>query len=157
MKIKDGGGAQGIVTKNPEYLINMKVSLKLKQILQQRGYTVKMTKADNSESMGNVERAEIWNREKADLAVRIHADSSENAGIKGVSMLVPAPINKNTRAIFHKSQEFGQVILNTVTKEVGMKNRGVVQREDMTGFNWSKAPVVLIEMGFYQMLRKIDF
>ncbi len=29
-----------------------------------------------------------------------------------------------------------------------MNNRGVVEREDMTGFNWSKVPVVLVEMGF---------
>lgn len=28
-----------------------------------------------------------------------------------------------------------------------MKNRGV-ERDDLTGFNWSKVPVVLIEMGF---------
>ncbi|MDF2885603.1 MAG: N-acetylmuramoyl-L-alanine amidase [Clostridiaceae bacterium] len=148
MKIKDGGGAQGVVTRNPEYLINMNVSLKLKQILEQRGYTVKMTKTDNSQSLGNVERAEIWNNEKADLAIRIHADSSDNGSVKGASMLVPAPINENTNIIFKRSQECGQVILNTVTKEVGMKNRGVVQRNDMTAFNWSKVPVVLVEIGF---------
>ena len=29
-----------------------------------------------------------------------------------------------------------------------MKNRGVVQRTDLTAFNWSKVPVVLVEMGF---------
>ncbi|MHC1682668.1 MAG: N-acetylmuramoyl-L-alanine amidase [Clostridiaceae bacterium] len=148
MKIKDGGGAQGVITRIPEYLITMKVSLKLKEILEMRGYTVKMTKTDNSQSLGNVERAEIWNRENADLAIRIHADSSENSSIKGASMLIPAPINENTRAIFNKSEEYGQIILDTVIKEVGMVNRGVVQRDDMTGFNWSKIPVVLIEMGF---------
>ena len=29
-----------------------------------------------------------------------------------------------------------------------MKNRGVIERNDLTGFNWSKVPVVLVEMGF---------
>lgn len=29
-----------------------------------------------------------------------------------------------------------------------MKNRGVIERSDMTGFNWSTVPVVLIEMEF---------
>ena len=29
-----------------------------------------------------------------------------------------------------------------------MYNRGVIERSDLTGFNWSKVPVVLIEMGF---------
>ena len=28
------------------------------------------------------------------------------------------------------------------------KSRGVVERNDLTGFNWSKVPVILIEMGF---------
>ena len=148
MKIKDGGGAEGIVTKNPEYLINMQVSLKLKELLEKKGYTVKMTKTDNSESLGNVQRAEIWNSDNADLVIRIHADSSDNSSIKGASMLVPEAINDNTKAIYDKSKEYGQVVLNTVTKEVGMENRGVVERNDMTGFNWSKDPVILIEMGF---------
>jgi N-acetylmuramoyl-L-alanine amidase len=29
-----------------------------------------------------------------------------------------------------------------------MNNRGTVERSDLTGFNWSKVPVVLVEMGF---------
>ena len=29
-----------------------------------------------------------------------------------------------------------------------MNDRGVVERDDMTGFNWSKVPVILVEMGF---------
>ena len=36
MKIKDGGGATGIATKTPEYLINMKVSLQLRDLLQKK-------------------------------------------------------------------------------------------------------------------------
>ncbi|WP_293978545.1 N-acetylmuramoyl-L-alanine amidase, partial [uncultured Clostridium sp.] len=27
-------------------------------------------------------------------------------------------------------------------------NRGISVRDDMTGFNWSKVPVILVEMGF---------
>lgn len=63
-------------------------------------------------------------------------------------MLVPAAINENTKAIHDKSSSYGKTILDTLVNEVGMKNRGVVERDDMTGFNWSKVPVVLIEMGF---------
>ena len=43
MKIKDGGGATGIDTKTPEYLINMNVSLQLRDLLQKKGYTIVMT------------------------------------------------------------------------------------------------------------------
>lgn len=148
LKIKDGGGAAGIVTRTPEYKINMEVALKLKPLLEQKGLTVIMTKAENSQSLGNVDRAEIWNKANADLVVRIHADSSESSVIRGASMLVPAPINENTKAIYEQSKKYGQSILSSVVSKVGMANRGVVERKDMTGFNWSKVPVVLIEMGF---------
>lgn len=148
MKIKDGGGATGIATKTPEYLINMKVSLQLRDLLQKKGYTVVMTKTDNSVSLGNIQRAEIGNNEKAALVIRIHADSSENTTVSGASMLVPLPVNEGTKVIIDESNRCGRIILNSLTSKVGMKNRGLAPHSDMTGFNWSKVPVILVEMGF---------
>lgn len=148
MKIKDGGGAQGVATGTPEYLVNMRVSVKLKGYLEQKGYTVIMTKTDNSVSLGNIERAQIWNNANAALAIRIHADSSDSSSIRGASMLVPAAISDNTKAIYSESKRCGQIVLDNLVKEVGMTNRGVVAHDDMTGFNWSKVPVILVEMGF---------
>lgn len=148
LKIKDGGGAQGIVTKTPEYEVNMKVALRLKDLLQKDGYTVVMTKTEDSQSLGNIERADIWNKANASLAIRIHADSSNSSSVKGASMLVPAPINANTKSIYSESKRCGQVVLNTLVNEIGMTNRGIIESSDMTGFNWSKVPVILIEMGF---------
>ena len=46
------------------------------------------------------------------------------------------------------SKQYGQTILNDLVVEGGMYNRGVIERDDLTGFNWSKVPVVLVEMGF---------
>ena len=39
-------------------------------------------------------------------------------------------------------------LLDSVVKETAADNRGLSYREDMTGFNWSKVPTALIEMGF---------
>lgn len=39
-------------------------------------------------------------------------------------------------------------------KDVGMNDRGVVERRDMTGFNWSDVPVILVEMGFQSNARE---
>ena len=148
LKIKDGGGAQGVVTKTPEYEINMKVSLKLKTLLEQSVYKVVMTKTDNSTSLGNIDRANIGNNANANLVIRIHADSSDNWNVSGASMLVPAVVNDNTKSIYAESKRCGTILLNTLISEVGMQNRGVVEHSDMTGFNWSRVPVVLVEMGF---------
>lgn len=148
LKIKDGGGAEGVATKTPEYKINMQVAIKLKSILENKNYTVVMTKTSDSESLGNVERAEIGNNANANLVIRIHADSSDSTAVQGASMLVPSPVNSNTNAIYSASKQYGTTILNIYTSELGIKNRGVQENSDMTGFNWSKVPVVLIEMGF---------
>lgn len=148
MKMIDGGGAQGVGTNTPEYIVNMKVSMKLKALLEARGYTVIMTKTLDSESPTNAQRAEVGNNAHAALEIRIHADSSESSSISGASMLVPASINSNTSAIHDESKRCGGIILDALVNEVHMNNRGVVERNDLTGFNWSNVPVVLIEMGF---------
>ena len=147
MKVKEPGGAQGIITKTSEYLVNMEVAVRLRTLLQEKGYTVIMTKTDNKQMLGNIARAEVGNNANADLVIRIHADSNDNSSAKGASMLVPAN-NKYTGNIYNVSKKYGTVVLNTLIADIGMKNRGVVARDDMTGFNWSKVPVILVEMGF---------
>ncbi|OOM79061.1 N-acetylmuramoyl-L-alanine amidase [Clostridium sp. BL-8] len=147
MKIKDPGGAEGIYTKTPEYVVAMSVSQKLKALLEQHNVTVIMTKTQDADSPGNIERAEIGNDNNADLAIRIHCDSADSESANGASMLTPAPIGY-AKDISGISKKYGQIILNDLVATAGMKNRGVVEREDLTGFNWSKVPVVLIEMGF---------
>lgn len=146
-KIKDGGGTQGVATGVPEYVVTLKVAEKLKALLEQNNYTVIMTKTHDYEAPGNIERAEVGNRNNADLVIRLHCDGMDNQSVTGASMLVPAPVGyaKDIAAI---SGEYGQTILDSLVEAAGMNNRGVVQRNDMTGFNWSKVPVVLVEMGF---------
>ena len=147
MKIKDGGGAEGINSKTPEYIITMNVGLKLKNLLEANGINVVMTKDDINLAPGNIERANVGNNNNADLAIRIHCDSADVLSARGASMLVPAPVGyaENIAGI---SRTYGEIILNNLVSTVGMYNRGVIERSDLTGFNWSKVPVVLIEMGF---------
>lgn len=147
LKYKQTGGADGVVTKTPEYKINMQVAKKLKSKLEEKGYTVIITKTENNKTMSNIERAKVGNEANAGLVIRIHADSADNSSTKGASMLVPGK-NEYTKEFYDESKLFGKIILNTLTNEVGMKNRGVIERDDITGFNWSTVPVVLVEMGF---------
>ena len=147
MKIKDGGGTRGKYTGTPEYVVAMEVSKRLKTLLEQKGFTVIMTKTEDSVSLGNIERAEIGNKANAALVIRIHADGAANTAAHGASMLVPA-LTKYTAPIYDESKRCGKIVLDTLTKEVGMYNRGIVYRKDITGFNWSKVPVILVEMGF---------
>ncbi|GAB6151235.1 N-acetylmuramoyl-L-alanine amidase family protein [Clostridium novyi] len=146
-KARQTSGADGVVTKTPEYKVNMDVAVKLKKYLEQKGFTVIMTKTDNNKTMSNIERAKVGNNVNAALVIRIHADSSESKSTNGASMLIPSN-GGSTKAIYNQSRVYGEKLISTLTREVGMKNRGVIERKDLTGFNWSTVPVVLVEMGF---------
>lgn len=146
-KAKDVLGATGNYTNIPEHKTTVNIGLLLKDELIDRGYNVVMTKSEVDESLSNIERAEIGNENNADLVIRIHADSSNDTNVKGASILIPSK-NEYTKSISDISMNYGKKIIDTYTNELNIKNRGCIYREDMTGFNWSKVPVVILEMGF---------
>lgn len=147
MKPKNVSGATGIKSRTPEHVIALQVSMKLKELLEKKGYTVIMTRTSDKETISNIERAEVGNKNNADLVVRVHADSSPNNSVEGASMLVPGEVGY-AKSIAKTSRKYGEIIFQALLEEVKMKSRGIVTRKDLTGFNWSKVPVVLLEMGF---------
>lgn len=147
-KAKDAVGAVGVNSKVNEYKITHDIGNLLKEDLEKRGFNVVMTKTKPEEQRSNIERAEIGNKENAALLIRIHADSFSNSSATGASMLVPAKSVKSTAAIADLSRKYGQTILDSYISKVPIKSRGIIERNDLTGFNWSKVPVVLIEMGY---------
>ena len=148
MKLKDTSGSVGLISKKNEYEIAMDITLKLKELLEKEGYTVVLTKDNVETPLSSIERAEVGNRENANLMIRIHCDSFSNSNAKGSSMLVPNQRGYITKEISEKSIEYGKNIIEEYTKKTGLNNRGLQYRSDLTGFNWSKIPVVLLELGF---------
>jgi len=146
-KAKVSSGTAGIATGDMEYELNLAVSLKLRALLEARGAKVVMTRTENNVDVSNVERAKIGNNAKADLAVRIHADGSTNRDTKGISMQIPSSKHVGAQ-LAETSKNAGQIVLNEVIKSTGARDRGLRARDDLTGFNWSTVPVILIEMGF---------
>ena len=125
---------------------NLKLALKLKPLLEEAGATVYMTREDEY-SISNIARAEFANELNADLAFRIHADGSDNSSAHGISMLVPA-YGTIGEELENRSREIGEKVLYAMVASTGANNRGVKERSDLTGFNWSKVPVILAECGF---------
>lgn len=141
--------ASGTVGKNQtEEELNLSVAMKLEEILKKQGATVHMTRTTHESDMTNIDRAEFANKLNADVSVKIHADGIENSSAHGVSMLVPSNQYINNQELCNESRKIGEIILAEVVKTTGAANRGVVTRSDLTGFNWTKVPIVLIEMGF---------
>ncbi len=65
---------------------NLRLSLRVEEILESRGYTVVMTRSDDSD-VSLEERCKIANKAKASLFVSVHRNSTEGDG-KGVEMWI---------------------------------------------------------------------
>lgn len=146
-KARVASGTAGVGTKKPEYAVNMEAGIILKELLTQKGYQVVMTRETNEVNVSNVERAEIANKAKADMTIRLHCDSIGNSGKTGSVLIVPAKTGKYTAGIYPASYQYAEC-LKKALQDSGVKVNGIFERSDMTGFNWSKVPVVIFEMGF---------
>lgn len=148
MKARVSSGTRGVSTGVYEYVLNLDISLKLKQELENRGYTVYMTRSTHDVNISNKERAEYAGTVGADIAVRIHANGASSAGVKGAETLVPSNSNAYVSHLASASQSLGRCILDEYCEAAGFDNRGVKANDTMTGINWSTVPVAIIELGF---------
>lgn len=147
-KAKIAGGATGVSTKVPEYKLTLSVAKKLKKELTSRGYEVYMVRNSNNVNISNKQRAKLANKSGADIYIRLHGDSSTSSSVKGASGLYPSSSNPYVGKLSKSSHRLTKKILSAYCKKTKIRNRGCVVRNDLTGTNWSKIPVTLIEMGF---------
>ena len=146
-KFKVSWGTQGVATKIPEYELTLSASKILKKDLEKMGFKVIMTRETNDVNITNSERAIFANDNNADLVIRIHADGSDDSSTTGASLHIPSQDSQYTSKIYPESNECAKLI-SLQMKQDGFKVNSIYQRSDLTGFNWSKVPVVLVEMGF---------
>ena len=146
-KPKVAGGATGVATHQSESSVNLAVALKLRDALIAKGAHVVMIRTKQNVNISNSERAKIANAAHAELFIRLHCDGSTDHSQSGLSTLVPGS-NQWTKPIVSESGLAGSYVNNAVIAATGARNRGIVKRADLSGFNWSTVPTVLVEMGF---------
>ena len=148
-KIKDGGGTRGVVTGLPEAVLNLRVALRLRPLLERVGVRVVMTRTETrGKSMGNIARARIANRAHAALFLRIHADGSADPSQQGTHTLYPAFHRGWTDDIYAESLRAARLVQAQDVRALGFPDDGLQPRADYTGFNWANVPAILVEMGF---------
>ena len=147
-KAKVAGGATGVASHVPEYKLTLAVSKKLQKELKARGYKVYMIRTKNNVNISNKKRAQLANKRGGDIYISIHADSSNSRAVTGASGLYPSKANRYVSKLSAKSKKLSSCLLKSYCKKTKIRNRGLVARDDLTGTNWSKIPVSLIEMGF---------
>lgn len=148
MKAKVTGGTSGRTTGLPEYELTLAVALKLKATLQARGYQVIMVRESNDVNISNAERAQVANNAGAGAFIRIHANGSDNPSVHGAMTICPTPSNPYCSSIYSASRKLSDSVLNGVVAATGCKKEKVWETDTMSGINWCKVPVTIIEMGY---------
>ena len=148
LKIKDPGGAAG------EARVALAIARRTRALLEARGFGVVLTRDGTGYRGGNRERARFCNARGAALMIRIHADGSTDPAARGISTLVPALRRPWTSDVYAASRRAGRIVQRELVRATGARDLGVVERSDLTGFNWADVPVVLAETGFMTNARE---
>lgn len=148
MKAKVSSGTTGCVTGINEYVLNLQVSLKLRDELKARGYQVVMIREDHNINISNSERAKFANKIGADAFIRVHANSTTNSSVYGVETICQTKNNPYNASLYEECRKLSDCVLDEFVKSTGAKKRHVWETDTMSGINWCQVPVTILEMGY---------
>ena len=134
-----GGSDPGAVVGNiKEKDLNLDIGLRLKQLLEEGGARVFMTR-ENDIYVDYFTTPQMANEIGADLFVSIHNNSATNSSASGTETLYyPDPEKK----------ALAQAIQKALVKNIGLNDRGIKERPGLVVIRETKMPSALVEVGF---------
>lgn len=147
-KSADASGTAGVSTGIPEYELTLSIALQLRQELTARGYTVLMTRESNDVPISCIQRADVANNAGADAYVRIHANGSEDPSVTGAMTICTTPQSPYVPELYAASRHLSDCILEAFCASTGCTQSTVWETDSMSGNNWSRVPVTILEMGY---------
>ena len=143
-------GISGTATGLEENELNLEVATKLKDILEERGYEVFMTREDADTQLSEVERAELVNASDAQILISLHANGGDDSSERGACAQAPSYENPyiTDTDLVKKSNALGDIVLQAYCDKTGLTDKGLYNIDSRAQINWSKIPVIVLEMGF---------
>lgn len=143
-------GISGTATGLEENELNLEVAAKLKDILEERGYEVFMTREDADTQLSEVERAELVNASDAQILISLHANGGDDSSERGACAQAPSYENPyiTDTDLVKKSNALGDIVLQAYCDKTGLTDKGLYNIDSRAQINWSKIPVIVLEMGF---------
>lgn len=144
---KATAGASGAYAPHAESEIDLQVALKLRKELQAHGVKVVMVRTSQNVTLSNSQRAVIANKAHATLFIRLHCNAASDTSKHGLSTIAP-PKNPWTKPIVSASATARSFVSAAALKATGAASSGTASKDDLSSFNWSKVPTIVVEMGF---------
>ncbi len=146
-------GAENVALGLHEEEITWQIADKLRQILEDMGYTVVMTREHLTDSIANTSvleslqaRVDLAHECRADLFISIHCNASD-VGASGTETYC---FNLNSLA-----GHFARLVQKNVTKKTGLFDRGI-KAADFYVIKNTLMPAILIETGFIDSDRDVE-
>lgn len=133
-----GGSEPGAVVGTlMEKDLNLDISLKLKKLLEENGARVQMTR-EGDIFVDLYTRAGIANEIDADLFISIHNNSAVSSATGTETLYYPDPEKKALASAIQKA----------IVANIGLRDRGIVERPGLVVTRETKMPSALVEVAF---------
>ena len=142
-KAKVSSGTTGRYSGVPEYIVNLDISLQLRDALEAQGATVVMSRETHDVDISNQERAILMNEAGCDLVLRLHCNGAESSSAQGIGLYI-----RKTGTGAEECLAAAEALLPALIEATGAESDGIFRNDNYTGLNWSEVPCIMVEMGF---------
>ena len=146
--IDAGHQEHGNFGQEPIGQLTLDISLKLRDLLEEKGYQVVMIRETNDVDITNSERAMVANEANADAFIRVHANGSDSSSANGAMTICQTSSNPYNSEYYEDSKRLSELVLDAYTEATGIRKERVWETDTMSGINWCTVPVTIIELGY---------